>query len=431
VAVADFNLDGIVDIAVLNSSSSSMTILLGNGDGTFKPGLETTLGAYPRAFAVADFNLDGMPDVIANDVDNNVSYVMLGKGDGTFQAPIILSLAFDGVAVGDFNGDGKPDLAMAIFSQGSVEVALGNGDGTFQTPSQNTVGNGSGGGTVQVAISDLKGDGKLDIVAVNEDSNNISILLGNGNGTFASAVNYPTIGIVPVCLAIGDVNGDGKPDVVIGDQPGVEVFLGNGNGTFQNPSSISLPPYIQSVAIGDVTGDGKPDVVAARQQGTSSTSFAFVLPGNGNGTFGAPSAFAVGEIPMSLSLAYFIPDNKLDIVTANQGGDGVTVLLNGGTSVGTVTASAVIPSSGSGASQTFTLEYSDVNGGASLSQVWVWFDSTSSLTNLSNSCLIYYDPPLNSIYLENDAGTGWIGDSLNNTGSSLCITASVHSTLMT
>jgi hypothetical protein len=415
VAVADFNRDGVADIAVLNSSSGSMSILLGNGDGTFKPKLDTTLGAYPRAFAVADFNLDGKPDVIANDVDNNVSYVMLGKGDGTFEAPMILSLAFDGVAVGDFNGDGKPDLAMAIFSQGSVEVALGKGDGTFQTASPNKVGS----GTIEVAISDLNGDGKLDIVAVNSDSNNISILLGDGNGTFASAINYPTLGIVPVCLAIGDVNGDGKPDVVIGDQPGVEVFLGNGNGTFQNPSSISLPPYIQSVAIGDVTGDGRPDVVAARQQGSSSSSFALVLPGNGNGTFAAYSAFAVGEIPLSLALASFAPNNQLDIVTANQGGDGISVLLNSGTNVVTVAASSVTPSSGSGASQTFTLQYSDVNGAASLSQVWVWFNSTSSLTNVSNSCLLYYDRTSNLINLENDAGTGWNADNLGNTGSSL------------
>ncbi len=401
-----------------------MTILLGNGDGTFKPGLETTLGVYPRAFAVADFNLDGIPDVIANDVDNNDSYVMLGKGDGTFQAPIILSLVFDGVAVGDFNGDGKPDLAMASFPQGSVEVALGNGDGTFQTPSQNTVGDGSGSGTVQVAISDLNGDGKLDIVAVNEYSHNISVLLGNGNGTFAPAVNYPTVGIVPVCLTIGDLNGDGKPDVVVGDQPGVEVFLGNGNGTFQNPSSISLPPYIQSVAIGDVTGDGKPDVVAARQQGSASTSFALVLPGNGTGTFSAPSAFAVGSTPLSLALAYFTPDNKLDIVTANQAGDGVSVLLNGGTTVGTIagwqqegtwTVSAgsgvpatvsVTPSSGSGASQSFALQYSDTAGAASLEYVYAWFNG--SLTSAASSCFVYYKPSTNQLNLLSDAATGWL-----------------------
>ncbi len=329
VAVGDFNSDGISDIAVLNSSASSVSILLGKGDGTFQDP-KTTMGTTaPTTFALADFNLDGKLDLIMSDQDNNRTFIMLGKGDGTFQAPISWAIGFEaGIAVGDFNGDSRPDVALTDFGQGIVYVALGNGDGTFSTPVPNTVGTGLGSGTTQVVVFDLDGDGKMDIVAGNLFANTVSVLLGKGDGTFQPSVSYPTNGQNSPCLAVGDISGDGKPDLVVCQGGGVGVLLGNGNGTFQSVHSYSLAPHTLGVAIGDINGDGKPDVIAVAGKFSATNDGVWVLPGNGDGTFGTALSFALGGNPDALALADFNRDHELDVVVANQFTNGVSVLLN-------------------------------------------------------------------------------------------------------
>jgi hypothetical protein len=343
VAAADFNHDGIPDIVVLNSTGTSLSVVLSNGDGTFRAPIDT-LGPFGNVMAVGDVNLDGIQDVITTGGSNQF-YVLLGKGDGTFQNPIIFPGIASGIAIADFNGDGKPDFAATDFPNGKVFIWLGKGDGTFTNQSSVAVGSGLGSGTNAVVARDLNRDGKLDLVAVNMDVNSFSVAMGNGDGTFQPSINYPLeVGSGPQAVAVGDINGDGVPDIVVGETQlfKVAVFLGNGDGTVRNislvplGSSVGIQRYVFDVAIGDVSGDGKPDVIAITSRFTASTSFATIILGNGDGTFGSPHDFAVNTGPSSMAVSDFNHDGKLDIVTVNTLSNGVTVLLN-------TTATGVVP----------------------------------------------------------------------------------------
>ena len=274
--------------------------------------------------------------------------VLLGNGDGTFQ-PVVTygtggpadSEAFD-VAVADVNRDGKPDLIVAnsgnIFTNdgGSVAVLLGNGDGTFQP----AVAYSSGGGDVMaVAVADVNGDGNPDLLATDYwgyPANTVSVLLGNGDGTFQPAVTYGSGGASPTSIAVADLNGDNKPDLVVANQcfadcsgaGSVAVLLGNGDGTFQ-PAVAYDPGGTEpdAVAVADVNGDGKLDIVVANAGGSVA-----VLLGNGDGTFQPAITYgAGGTFPFSLAVADLNGDNKPDLVVRES--DEVGVLLQSGTPV--------------------------------------------------------------------------------------------------
>jgi len=296
VAVADVNGDGSPDLIVANSGSGNIGVLLGNCDGTFQTAVTyASGGALPQSVAVADVNGDGKPDlVVANecgsDSDGDCTpgtvSVLLGNGNGTFQAAVPYGSAWYpmSVTVADVNGDGNPDLLVAGFLCGGAEscgdgfagVLLGNGGGTFEPAALY----GSGGfDPDSIAVADLDGDGTLDLVVANffsddmGDPGTVGVLLGNGNGTFQVAVPYGSGGYGAWSVAVADVNGDGKPDVVVasgcadsgcGDNGTWGVLLGNGNGTLQPAVSYaSGGDYAHFAALGDVNGDGKPDVVVA------------------------------------------------------------------------------------------------------------------------------------------------------------------------
>src|SRR6266568_3265685 len=234
----------------------------------FNPQTEYVAGSQqgPSNIVVGDFNGDGKPDLaVANFGDWNV-YVLLGNGDGTFQ--VARSVYFNGggarfwyIAEGDFNGDGKLDLAVTDYSNNNVSVLLGNGDGTFQAPRTFPVGNGPAG----VAVADLNGDGKPDLVVANFDDNTLSVLLGNGDGTFRAAQTFGGVGPKPQTVAVGDFNGDGKPDLVAPNygSNSISVLLGNGDGTFQAAQNYLVDSAPVFVAVGDLNGDGKPDLAVA------------------------------------------------------------------------------------------------------------------------------------------------------------------------
>jgi hypothetical protein len=293
VAVGDFNNDGKLDLAVTNPQGTSLRVLLGNGDGTFR--VASSPGQFPSSsLAVGDFNGDGNLD-LAVASDSSVS-VLLGNGDGTFQTARDFAAGprVSSVAVGDFDGrhyaNGLPilDLVTANFYSNTVSVLLGNGDGTFQTARNIAVASGPS----SVAIGDLNGDGKADLVVADAGDfygNNagVSVLLGNGDGTFQTAQVFAA-GIPSIAVAVADFNGDGKPDLALtnGYGGGVHVLLGNGDGTFRVAQEVEPLPFssVDQVAVGDFNGDGKPDLV------TVTTDWTRVLLGNGDGTFGVAQA---------------------------------------------------------------------------------------------------------------------------------------------
>ena len=353
VAVGDFNGDGNLDLAV--TTGNSVSVLLGNSDGTFQAAVGYGAGQYAYSVAVGDFNGDGKLDLAVTDAENYRVYVLLGNGDGTFQAAVGYGTGQYpyAVAVGDFNGDGKPDLAVANGGNGNVSVLLGNGDGTFQT----AVSYGAGSYPYGVAVGDFNGDGKLDL-AVADGGGGVSVLLGNGNGTFQTAVGYGTGYAGATSVAVGDFNGDGKPDLAVASGfggSGVYVLLGNGDGTFQGAVNYFAGYGSYGVAVGDLNGDGKLDLAVANQN----SSTVSVLLGNGDGTFQTAISYDVGEAPYGVAVGDFNGDNKLDLVVANNGmgnGGSASVLLGNGD--GTMRAA---PSYGAG-NAPYWVSVGDFNG---------------------------------------------------------------------
>jgi hypothetical protein len=296
VAIADVNGDHKPDIVVTNACGSfscsyagTVGVLLGNGDGTFQAAVTYgSGGSYPASVAVVDVNGDGRPDLVVTNAcgDSNCDGtvgVLLGNGDGTFKPATIYGsggVQPESVVVSDVNGDGKPDILVANNCGGScssysggVSVLLGNGDGTFKS----AVTYDSGGYVIySLAAADVNGDGKLDLLPANAWAATVGVLLGNGDGTFLTVVDYASGGLPAAqydSVAVADVNGDGKPDLLVttessdknGSPPGtVSVLLGNGDGTFQK--LVSYPSGgVQTIgiAVGDVNGDGAPDVILA------------------------------------------------------------------------------------------------------------------------------------------------------------------------
>ena len=355
VAVEDVNKDGKPDLLVANTcvgnggfdcETGSVGVLLGNGDGTFQtPVRYVSGGTGASSVVVMDVNEDGSPDLlVANACGNNGNYgcmigsvgVLLGNGDGTFHAAVnYTSGGYQpySVAVNDLNGDGNPDLLVAnrcVDSgncNGVVGVRLGNGDGRFQP----VVTYDSGGYEAQsVAVADVNGDGKPDLMVANvcadSDCTNggvVGVLLGNGDGTFQAAMSYGSGGQVAESVAVADVNGDGKPDLVVANGDGsVGVLLGNGDGSFQAAVTYgSGGASASSVAVADVNGDGKLDLVVANYCASSdcANGSVGVLLGNGDGTFQAAVSYSSGGLYTgAVVLGDLNRDGKLDLVVANE-----------------------------------------------------------------------------------------------------------------
>ena len=394
VAVGDFNGDGKLDLAVASAGTNNVTILLGNGDGSFTLGSTYAAGANPLSIVVGDFNGDGKPDLaIANKFSNNVT-ILLGNGDGTF-TPSASSPSTGNqpnfMIGGDFNGDGRLDLAVPNGASNNVTILLGNGDGTF-TPAASSPGTGLLANAV--ATGDFNGDGKLDLAVANYNSNTLTILLGNGDGTFTAAPSQAT-GSNPAFVAAGDFNGDGKLDlaVVNASSKNVTILLGNGDGTFtpsaSSPATGASPFWI---AAADFNGDGKLDL-AVTNAGSNTVT---ILLGNGNGTF-APAAVApgAGASPLAVAAGDFNGDGRLDLAIANNSSANVSVLLQA-PFVSTSPASLTFPNQLVGttsAAQTVTLTNS---GSGTLTITSVVSSGDFALTN--NTCPASLAPAANCTF---------------------------------
>ena len=335
-----FNGDGLQDLAVANRDSNNVSVLLGNGDGTFQAARNFAVGNWPYSVAVGEFNGDGRPDLATANLRGNTVSVLLGNGDGTFQAARNFAVGANPcfVVVGEFNGDGRPDLAVAngawLEGTPSVSVLLGNGDGTFQAPRHFAAGS----VPQSVAVGEFNGDGRPDLAVVNVFDRNVSVLLGNGNGTFQAPRNF-AVGAFPVSVAVGEFNGDGRLDLAVANRDGwtVSVLFGNGAGDFQSPGNFAVGSNPYSVAVGEFNGDGHPDLAVANI-GSNTVS---VLLGNGDATLQPAQHFATGAAPRSVAVGDFNNDGKLDLATANSGGNDVSVLVGNGD--GTFAAAQNVP----------------------------------------------------------------------------------------
>ena len=392
-ATADFHGNGYQDVLMLTDTGLEM--LTNNGKGTFAESA-ILAGTVPTAVLAADMNGDGKSDAIFAEGTSGVYdiAVALGNGDGTFETKITTTVpALPGrLLVGDFNGDGKPDIVMT--SGVSVYLLLNDGTGTLKAPSMvNTEANTVTG----IAAADLRNNGKLDLVLTQAalfqatTAGSVGVLLGNGDGTFQAETDT-TVGFLPVAIATGDMNKDGKVDLVVAsgsDQvqstTSLYVLPGNGDGTFGTATSSALNSTdVTGLAVADLNGDGNLDVLIPSCCGATMTSIAL---GSGNGNFSSIGALPLAGSSMAAGAVDLNGDGTPDLlINSNAAGSDLVVMLSqSGTTTTTPTPtttelSASATSIAAGASVTFTATVAgSVSGSSTPTGTVTFYDGATSI----------------------------------------------------
>ena len=331
VIVADFNHDHRPDLAVTNFDDNTVSVLMGAHGGTFTTKVDYPTGTSPAAVITADFRGDGRADLaVVNEFDGTGNpgtvSVLLGNGDGTFQTHVDYPVGNYpvGIVAADFNGDGKIDLAVVNDSDSTVSILFGKGDGTFQSQVLVSVGN----EPTSLGSGDFNADGKVDLITSNVGSGTVTVLLSKGDGSF-TRVDSSTGLLAPdfSALAVGDFNQDRKLDVVVSSiSEGLFLLLGKGDGAFEAaaPISGSVPDDIRFLLAADFNRDGNLDLV---EEGVAGAIF--VLLGNGNGTFRQPVFSFQGESATATALAYadLNGDGALDLLVTDPSLHSLEVLL--------------------------------------------------------------------------------------------------------
>jgi hypothetical protein len=314
VLVGDPTQDGLPDIVTINAPGTSISVLPGLGDGSFERPVD-----YPvtgaRSAALGDWDSDGLEDLA---VATGTTITLFAGVDGGLERRASYPVpAPSALAAADLDDDGNLDVVAVSSTSANVSVLLGHGDGTFDQAIGYPVGSGSS----SVVVTDLNGDGALDIVTAGSRP---SILFGIGDGTFGQ---YTTdvIGRNATSLAAEDLDQDGDPDVVTVGPQQVGVLLNAGDGTFPQGLGYLGAGRPVGVAIGDVSGDESLDIVAANQ-GSNDIS---IFEGAGDGTFQVEPRVRVGRVPSAIASADLNLDGTGDVVVSNRGSKSVTILLNG------------------------------------------------------------------------------------------------------
>jgi uncharacterized protein (TIGR03437 family) len=328
-AAGDFNQDGRPDLAVATSDFDKVSVLLGQGNGTFGAATNFDTGDFPIAIVTGDFNADGRLDVVtANQPTTNNVSLLLGNGSGGLGAPTNFSVSGSPthLAHGDFNGDSRLDLALPVFPN-NVAILLGQSGGGFAAATNFTVGS----SPEWIAVGDFNRDNRADLVTANFGSNNISILLGNGMGGFAATVNFNS-GSSPVAIAVADFNADNAPDLAVvlsSFPPTFSIFLNTCSSapcaapSFAPKTDFTLANIAFEIAAGDFNLDGKQDLAL------DASSNVAILLGNGQGGF-APAANIPSPFNFNsnVTAADLNLDNKLDLVVTTPSSARVGVMLN-------------------------------------------------------------------------------------------------------
>lgn len=322
---ADLDGDGVIDLATANEFSDDVSVLVGNGDGTFQPAQSFESGNGPWALTPADLDNDGLLDLVTANINSDNVSVLMADGNGSFTNVQNLPAGNgpSSITTGDLNRDGVLDLAVANQFSDDVSVLFGNGDGTFQTPSNFEAGN----EPLSITTSDLNRDGISDLVTANFSSDDVSVLLGNGDGSFQSELSFAA-GNGTAAVTIVDLNGDGARDLATANffSDNISVLLGNGDGLFQPAEIFDAGTEPRSISSEDLNGDGTLDLIAAN----SSSDDVTVILGNGDGTFGNSLTFPLGERPRAVIIDDLDNDGRLDLAAANQDSDDVSLLLGNG-----------------------------------------------------------------------------------------------------